>query len=169
MEPDLVCVSGHSMWAARPCGCCWAFATIGVTECIVGMSLGQPISLSEQQLIDCDRAGEGAAVLTWCDLGSSPLTLFRACVQGRLWYALSTLFLCVQRPGTTWAAEGGDFEGGVDYIVDNGGIDTEADYPYLAHRRPLHVRAHPPNLAVFTVPAAPALHWALARRSWARG
>ncbi len=29
--------------------------------------------------------------------------------------------------------EGGDFEGGVDYIIDNGGIDTEEDYPYLAH------------------------------------
>ena len=40
-----------------PCGCCWAFATIGVTECIVGMAQGKPISLSEQQLIDCDRAG----------------------------------------------------------------------------------------------------------------
>ena len=26
-----------------PCGCCWAFATIRMTECIVGMALGQPI------------------------------------------------------------------------------------------------------------------------------
>ena len=25
---------------------------------------------------------------------------------------------------------GGEFEGGVHYIVENGGIDTEADYPY---------------------------------------
>ena len=40
------------------CGCCWAFATTGVTECIVAMYTGQPIALSEQQLIDCDRAGE---------------------------------------------------------------------------------------------------------------
>ena len=40
-----------------PCGCCWAFATIGVTECIVAMATGKPISLSEQQLIDCDKAG----------------------------------------------------------------------------------------------------------------
>ena len=29
--------------------------------------------------------------------------------------------------------DGGDFQGGVEYIVHNGGIDTEADYPYLAH------------------------------------
>ncbi|KAK9917802.1 hypothetical protein WJX75_008442 [Coccomyxa subellipsoidea] len=76
-----------------PCGCCWAFATIGVTECIVAMATGKPISLSEQQLIDCDKAAP------WYDLG----------------------------------CEGGDFEGGVDYIIDNGGIDTEEEYPYLAH------------------------------------
>lgn len=44
-----------------PCGCCWAFATIGVTECIVALATGKPISLSEQQLIDCDKAGEWSA------------------------------------------------------------------------------------------------------------
>ncbi|CAK0787246.1 hypothetical protein CVIRNUC_010463 [Coccomyxa viridis] len=74
------------------CGCCWAFATTGVTECIVAMYTGQPIALSEQQLIDCDRAGP------WYDLG----------------------------------CDGGDFQGGIEYITENGGIDTEADYPYLA-------------------------------------
>ena len=46
------------------CGCCWAFATTGVTECIVAMYTGQPIALSEQQLIDCDRAGELQATTT---------------------------------------------------------------------------------------------------------
>ena len=40
------------------CGCCWTFATTGVVECIVAMATGKPISLSEQQLIDCDRAGD---------------------------------------------------------------------------------------------------------------
>ena len=28
--------------------------------------------------------------------------------------------------------DGGDFQGGIEYITENGGIDTEADYPYLA-------------------------------------
>ena len=50
-----------------PCGCCWAFATIGVTECIVALATGKPISLSEQQLIDCDKGGACAArLLTGC-------------------------------------------------------------------------------------------------------
>ena len=44
------------------CGCCWTFATTGVVECIVAMATGKRISLSEQQLIDCDRAG----VLSFC-------------------------------------------------------------------------------------------------------
>ena len=45
------------------CGCCWTFATTGVVECIVAMATGKPISLSEQQLIDCDRAGDKGAKL----------------------------------------------------------------------------------------------------------
>ena len=41
-----------------PCGCCWAFATTGAVEGVVGVVSGQkPPSLSEQQLIDCDRGG----------------------------------------------------------------------------------------------------------------
>lgn len=39
-----------------PCGCCWAFATTGVVEAVVGVvSQKSPPSLSEQQIIDCDR------------------------------------------------------------------------------------------------------------------
>jgi hypothetical protein len=37
------------------CGACWAFATIGVTEAINALYTGEFVSLSEQQLIDCDR------------------------------------------------------------------------------------------------------------------
>lgn len=43
------------------CGCCWTFATTGVAECIIAMATGKVIALSEQQLIDCDRAGERPA------------------------------------------------------------------------------------------------------------
>ena len=28
--------------------------------------------------------------------------------------------------------KGGDFNGGFEYIIKNGGLDTEQDYPYLA-------------------------------------
>ncbi|CAL8465129.1 g4664 [Coccomyxa elongata] len=92
-EKDIVGPIKNQHVGGAPCGCCWAFATIGVTECIVALATGKPISLSEQQLIDCDKGAP------WYDLG----------------------------------CEGGDFEGGVDYIIENGGIDTEEDYPYLAH------------------------------------
>ncbi|KAK9832110.1 hypothetical protein WJX81_008029 [Elliptochloris bilobata] len=73
------------------CGCCWAFATIGTAECMVAMATGKVLSLSEQQLIDCDR---GPPLY---DLG----------------------------------CDGGNFEGGILYISENG-IDLESDYPYLA-------------------------------------
>ena len=38
------------------CGCCWTFATTGITECINAMYTGEVVSVSEQQLIDCDTA-----------------------------------------------------------------------------------------------------------------
>jgi hypothetical protein len=42
-----------------PCGCCWSFAATGVVEPVVALARAAsglpPPSLSEQQLIDCDR------------------------------------------------------------------------------------------------------------------
>ncbi|KAK9830270.1 hypothetical protein WJX72_010697 [[Myrmecia] bisecta] len=83
-----------------PCGCCWAFATIGVVECINAMYTGSVTSLSEQQLIDCDT----------------------------------------KPPYSDAGCEGGDFAGGMHYIIENEGIDTEDDYPYLAHDARCHKR-----------------------------
>jgi len=41
------------------CGGCWAFATVGVIENFPYTNLSSPLSLSEQDIIDCDTQSQG--------------------------------------------------------------------------------------------------------------
>ncbi|KAI9086160.1 hypothetical protein K1719_031881 [Acacia pycnantha] len=74
----------------QKCGCCWAFAATGAIESLNAIATGELVSLSEQELVDCDSKSQ-------------------ACSGGWPSYAF-------------------------DWVIRNGGISKEEDYPYTAQQ-----------------------------------
>ena len=68
------------------CGSCWAFSAIGNIEGQYAIKNKEAISLSPQQLVDCDKVDEGC--------------------------------------------NGGLMDNVFKYLMEQGGLNTEADYPY---------------------------------------
>ena len=121
-----------------PCGCCYAFGGVAGVEAANALYTGgQLTTLSEQEIVDCDGLDYG------CDGGwggwdgGARVTCALSCCCPPTPpppYSIQTPAL----PSPTTTTAGGDFTNVFTWIQENGGIDSDADWPYLARETRCH-------------------------------
>jgi len=84
------------------CGSCWAFGAVGTMEGQVYLNNHKLLSLSEQNLVDCDK-----------ECQTFPHGWGKVCDE---------------------ACDGGMEPNAFQYVIKNGGINLEEDYPYKAKK-----------------------------------
>merc|ERR1712014_56310 len=82
------------------CGSCWAFATVANIEGAGFVTNGKLLSLSEQELVDCDKStgDEGCQ-------GGLPSNAFKDMIQNNIGLELETDYPYVAKNGACKAAQ----------------------------------------------------------------
>ena len=133
------------------CRSCYAFSVTGALEGMHALATGKLVSLSEQNILDCS----GVTVVTFAYFRK----ILPHSVSHFLHFLISLYLIPPSAPSHSHPVPygnkgcgGGSCLNSILYVVDNGGIDGEDSYPYIAKVRtsPHFLRWLQPNIKCLT-------------------